>query len=60
MGSLDVDSLFTNIRLKEAINVFTNLLYSNVDVIEGINKSEFENPLFLATRELFFMFNDIL
>ena len=49
MGSLDVDSFFTNIPLKETINVCTNLLYNNVDVMEGINKSEFENPLSLAT-----------
>ena len=60
MGSLDIDSLFTNIPLKETINICTNMLYKNVDVIEGINKSEFENLLSLATQELYFMFNDIL
>ena len=32
----------------------------NIDVIEDINKSEFENLLFLATQESYFMFNDIL
>ena len=60
MGSLDVDSLFTNIPLKETINICTNLLYKNVDVTGGINKSEFENLLSLATQESYFMFNDIL
>ena len=40
MGSLNVDSLFTNIPLKDTINLCTNLLYNNVSVIEGINKSE--------------------
>ena len=45
MGSLDVESLFINIPLKETINICTNLLYTNVDVIEGINKCEFENLL---------------
>ena len=60
MGSLDVDSLFTNIPLKETINICTNLLYKVVDVIEAINKSEFENLLSLATQESYFMFNDIL
>ena len=53
MGKLDVDSLFTNIPLKETINICTiniyNLLYNNVDVIESINKSKFENLLSLAT-----------
>ena len=60
MGSLDVDSLFTNIPLKEIINICTNLLYKHVDVIAGINKSEFENLLSLATQESYFMLNDIL
>ena len=59
MGSLDVDTLFTNIPLKETINICTNLLYNNVDVIEGIN-NEFENLLPLATEESYFMFNDVL
>ena len=60
MGSLDVDSLFTNMPLKETINICTNLLYKIVDVIEGINKSEFQNLLSLATQESPFKFNDIL
>ena len=59
MGSLDVDSLFTNIPLEETINICTNLLYNN-DVIEGINKSEFKNLLSLATQESYFIFNDVL
>ena len=42
-GSLDVDSLFTNITLKETMNIFSNLVYKNIDVIEGINKSDFGN-----------------
>ena len=50
MGSLDVDSLFTNIPLKETVNICT----------KGINKSDFENLLSLATQELYFMFNDVL
>ena len=36
MGNLDVDSLFTNIPLKETINICTNLLYKNIDAIEGM------------------------
>ena len=60
MNSLDIDSLLTNISLKQTINICTNLLYNNVDVIEGINKSEFENLSSLATQELYFMFNDII
>ena len=60
MGSLDVGSLFTNIPLKETINICISLLYNNVDVKEALNKSKFENLLSLTTQELYFMFNDIL
>ena len=60
MGSFDVDSLFTNIPLKETINICTKFLYKGVDIIEGINKYEFENVFSLATQESYFMFNDIL
>ena len=55
MGSLDVGSVFTNIPLKETMSICTNLLYKNVNVIEGINKSEFENLLSLATQESYFI-----
>ena len=37
IGSLDVDSLFTNIPVEETINICTNLLYNNEDVIVSIN-----------------------
>ena len=60
MGSLHVDTLLTNIPLEETINICTNLLYNNEDVIEGINKSEFKNLLSLATQESYFIFNDVL
>ena len=60
MGSLDADSLSTNIPLEKTINICTNLLYNNEDVIEGINKSEFKNLLSLATQESYFIFNDVL
>ena len=60
MGSLDADSLSTNIPLEETINICTNLLYNNEDVIEGINKSEFKKLLLLATQESYLVFNDVL
>ena len=60
MSSLDVDPLFTSIPLEETINICTNLLYSNENVIKGINKSEFKNLLSLAAQELYFIFNDVL
>ena len=60
MGSLDVNTLFTNTLLEETIKICTNFLYNNEDVIEGINKSEFKNLLLLATQESHFIFNDVL
>ena len=60
MGSFDADSLSTNIPLEETINICTNLLYNNEDVIEGINKSEFKKLLLLATQESYLVFNDVL
>ena len=39
MGSLDVDSLFTNIPFEETINICTELIYDQIDSIEGLNKS---------------------
>ena len=51
MGSLDVDSLFTNIPLEETINICISLLYNNENVAKVINKSEFKNFLSLATQE---------
>ena len=57
MGSLDVDSLFTNIPFRETISICINSLYNKVDLIEGINKSEFENLLSLATQESIFFTN---
>ena len=52
--------LFPNIPLEETINICINLIYDNVDVIEGINKFEFKNLLSLATQESYFLFNDVL
>ena len=60
MGSGDIDSLFTNIPLEETINICTNVIYDNVNIIEGINKFEFKNPLSLTTEEWYFLFNDVL
>ena len=45
MGSLDVDSLFTNIPLEEIINICTESIYDQNDSIEGLNKSEFKELL---------------
>ena len=60
MGSLDVDSLFTNIPLDETIDICINLLFENTDNIEGFEKSELKQLLCLATKESYFIFNSLL
>ena len=58
MGSLDADSLFTNVPLEETINICTNLLYNNEDIIEGINKSEFKKVVTIVfTQSLFIIYH---
>ena len=41
MGSLDVNLLFKNIHFDKSIDTCTDTVYSQQDVIEGINKEEF-------------------
>ena len=55
MGSLDVDSLFTNIPLEETINICCDTLFKETDIYEGYCKSEFKTPLSLASKESYFL-----
>ena len=59
MGSLDVDSLFTNILFEETINICTELIYDENDGTEDLNKFELRELLPLATKELYLIFNEI-
>ena len=38
IGSLDIDSLFANISLKECIEIGTNSLFKNNEIINGFKK----------------------
>ena len=60
MGSLDVDSLFTNILLDETIDVCVNQLFENTDTVEGFKKSELKQLLCLAAKEFYFIINGLL
>ena len=60
MGSLDVDSLFTNIPLEKTVDIFTESLYKQNDSIRGFTKSEIKELLPLATKESYFIFNEFL
>ena len=57
MGSLDVDSLFTNIPLEETIEICTNELFKESETVESLSKSEFKEFLSLATKDLHFIFD---
>ena len=50
MRTLDVDSLFTNIPLKETINIETNALFENTERV-GLSKTGFQELLSFATKE---------
>ena len=60
MGSLDVDSIFTNIPLEETINICTESIYDQNDSVEGLDKSESKELLSLATKGSYFIFSEIL
>ena len=59
MGSLDVDSLFTNIPLEETIEICTNKLFKESETVEGLSKTEFKQLLSLATKDSNFIFDGI-
>ena len=60
MGSLDVDSLFTNIPLEETIEICTNELFKESEIVEGLSKTEFKELLSLATKGSHFIFHGTL
>ena len=45
MGSLDVDSHFTKIPVEETIEICTNNLFKNSDIVHDLKKSEFKDLL---------------
>ena len=61
MASLDIDSLFTNIPLDEAIDICIYNLYRDDDHDDHnpkIPNDIFRNLFTAATKESFFMFNN--
>ena len=60
MGSLDVDFLFTNISLEETIEICTNELFKESEIVEGLSKTEFKELLSLATKDSNFIFDGAL
>ena len=60
MGSLDVDSLFTNTPFEEPIDMCVNQLLENTNTVEGFTKTELKTLLCLTTKESYFIFNGLL
>ena len=58
--SLNMDSLFTNIPLKETITRCTKSIYNRDHTAEALSKSELKKLLSLATKESSFIFNKSL
>ena len=51
-GSLDVDSLYASIPLGKTIEMCTNELFKESEIVQGLSKSEFNKLLSLATKNL--------
>ena len=51
--------MFTNTLLDESVDIGT-IIYSQQDVIESISNEEFRNLLPLATKQFYFIFNEVL
>ena len=51
MASLDVDSLFTNVPLDEAIEIRVNKLFKSSRAVSGLNKQQVLEMLSLTSRE---------
>ena len=60
MGSLDVDSLFTNIPLEETIEICTNELFKESESVGDLSKTGFKENLSLATKDSHFIFDRTL
>ena len=56
MGSLDIDSLFTNIPLEETIEICTSDLFKNSNIVNGLKKKgEFKKFIFSNQKVVFYI-----
>lgn len=60
MGSLDVDSFFTNILFDKAIQICVNQLSENSDMVQRFKQSQRNQLLWLVTMESYFIFKPLL
>ena len=57
MASFDIESLFTNIPLKETIDLCVDILFSNTTNIDGITKEYFHELLSICMSESLVLFD---
>ena len=57
--SFDIVSLFTNIPIKETVNIVTDSLYENTDYIRNITKAGFKKLLEICVSDNQFIFYKI-
>ena len=58
MGSLDVDSLFTNVPLDETIKICIDELFKSKVTVSGLNKKEIFEILSLTLKESIILFDN--
>ena len=58
MCSLDIESLFTNLPLKETTDICTNNIFRQSPIVNGLHERDFRELLNVSTQNAFFMFND--
>ena len=57
MGSFDIESIFTNIPLKETIEICVDIFFSNTTNIDGIPKDYFHELLSICMSESLVLFD---
>ena len=57
MASFDIESLFTNIPLKETIDICVDILFNNTANIDGITKDYFHELLSIYMSESLVLFD---
>ena len=58
MVSYDVESLFTNIPLRETIDICLNSLFNTCEYVTGLTRSYFKTLLELSVLNSYFIFDD--
>ena len=57
LASFDVVSLFTNVPVRETMNIVLDSLYESVESISNITKTQFKKLLELCVNDNHFLFN---